>query len=147
VEEVFEPNILTFCCNWCSYAAADLAGISRFQYPPNIRIVRVMCSGRVESVFILNAFKKGIDGVLVTGCHIGDCHYIDGNHKAEERMGLLINSLNKIGLEGRLRLDWISAGEGRKFAEVIKEFTETIRELGPSPIRPITNRGIQTDDD
>jgi F420-non-reducing hydrogenase iron-sulfur subunit len=147
VEEVFEPNILTFCCNWCSYAAADLAGISRFQYPPNIRIVRVMCSGRVESVFILNAFKKGIDGVLVTGCHIGDCHYIDGNHTAEERMGLLITSLNKIGLEGRLRLDWISAGEGRKFAEVITEFTETIRELGPSPIRPIKNRGIQIDDD
>ncbi|MEE9474546.1 MAG: hydrogenase iron-sulfur subunit [Candidatus Hydrothermarchaeaceae archaeon] len=147
MEEVFEPNILTFCCNWCSYAAADLAGISRFQYPPNIRIVRVMCSGRIESVFILNAFKKGIDGVLVTGCHIGDCHYIDGNHTAEERMGLLITSLNKIGLEGRLRLDWISAGEGRKFAEVITEFTETIRELGPSPIRSIKNRGIQTDDD
>jgi F420-non-reducing hydrogenase iron-sulfur subunit len=146
VEEVFEPNILTFCCNWCSYAAADLAGISRFQYPSNIRIIRVMCSSRIESVFILKAFKEGIDGVLVTGCHIGDCHYIDGNRKAEERMGLLINSLNKIGLEGRLRLDWISAGEGRKFADVIEEFTETIRELGPSPIQ-LKNRGIQIDHD
>ena len=147
MEEVFEPNILTFCCNWCSYAAADLAGISRFQYPTNIRIVRVMCSGRIESTFILKAFKDGIDGVLVTGCHIGDCHYIDGNHKAKERMGFLIDSLNKVGLEGRLRLDWISAGEGRKFAEVIEEFTETIRGLGPSPIKPIKQGSIQIDDD
>ncbi len=144
MESVFEPNILTFCCNWCSYAAADLAGISRFQYPTNIRIVRVMCSGRVESVFILKAFGDGMDGVLVTGCHIGDCHYIDGNHKADERIGLLIKSLDKVGLKGRLRLEWISAGEGRKFAEVIEEFTEEVRKLGPSPIKPLLNRG-QTD--
>lgn len=144
MEEVFEPNILTFCCNWCSYAAADLAGISRFQYPANIRIVRVMCSGRVESVFVLKAFKDGIDGVLVTGCHIGDCHYIDGNHKSRERIGLLMKSLDKIGLKGRLRLEWISAGQGRRFAEVIEEFTEEIRRLGPSPIK--TNQGgIQID--
>ena len=101
MEEIFEPNILTFCCNWCSYAAADLAGISRFQYPTNIRIVRVMCSGRVESVFILKAFREGLDGVLVTGCHIGDCHYIDGNRTAEERIGRMIKSLDKVGLEGR----------------------------------------------
>lgn len=141
MEEVFEPNILTFCCNWCSYAAADLAGISRFQYPTNIRIVRVMCSGRVESVFVLKAFRDGMDGVLVTGCHIGDCHYIDGNHKAEERMGLLIKSLDKVGLKGRLRLEWISAGEGRKFAEVIEEFTEEIRKLGPSPIQSLKMEG------
>ena len=144
MESVFEPNILTFCCNWCSYAAADLAGISRFQYPTNIRIVRVMCSGRVESVFILKVFRDGIDGVLVTGCHIGDCHYIDGNHKTEERIWLLIKSLDKVGLKGRLRLEWISAGEGRKFAEVIEEFTEEVRKLGPSPIKPLLNRG-QTD--
>jgi len=144
--EVFEPNILAFCCNWCSYAAADLAGISRYQYPPNVRIVRVMCSGRVESTFILKAFKDGIDGVFVTGCHIGDCHYIDGNHKAKERMEFLIESLNKVGLEGWLRLDWISAGEGRKFAEVIEEFTEKIRGLGPSPIQPIKQGSIQVDD-
>jgi F420-non-reducing hydrogenase iron-sulfur subunit len=101
-----------------------------------------MCSCRVESVFILKAFNEGIDGVLVTGCHIGDCHYIDGNRKTEERMELLIKSLNKIGLEGRLRLDWISAGEGRKFAEVIEEFTETIRALGPSPVLHIKKSGI-----
>lgn len=147
MEKVFEPNILTFCCNWCSYAAADLAGISRYQYPTNIRIVRVMCSGRIESTFILKAFKDGLDGVLVTGCHIGDCHYIDGNHKAKERMEFLITSMNKVGLKGRLRLDWISAGEGRRFAEVIEEFTETIRELGPSPIQPLNQRSIQVDDD
>ncbi len=143
MEEIFEPNILTFCCNWCSYAAADLAGISRFQYPTNIRIVRVMCSGRVESVFILKAFREGLDGVLVTGCHIGDCHYIDGNRTAEERIGRMIKSLDKVGLEGRLRLEWISAGEGRRFAEVIEEFTEQIRKLGPSPIMQELEQGGQ----
>ena len=143
MEEIFEPNILTFCCNWCSYAAADLAGISRFQYPTNIRIVRVMCSGRVESVFILKAFREGLDGVLVTGCHIGDCHYIDGNRTAEERIGRMIKSLDKVGLEGRLRLEWISAGEGRRFAEVIEEFTEQIRKLGPSPIMQEVEQGGQ----
>ena len=143
MEEIFEPNILTFCCNWCSYAAADLAGISRFQYPTNIRIVRVMCSGRVESVFILKAFREGLDGVLVTGCHIGDCHYIDGNRTAEERIGRMIKSLDKVGLEGRLRLEWISAGEGRRFAEVIEEFTEQIRKLGPSPIKQEVEQGGQ----
>jgi F420-non-reducing hydrogenase iron-sulfur subunit len=143
LEEIFEPNILTFCCNWCSYAAADLAGISRFQYPTNIRIVRVMCSGRVESVFILKAFREGLDGVLVTGCHIGDCHYIDGNRTAEERIGQMIKSLDKVGLEGRLRLEWISAGEGRRFAEVIEEFTEQIRKLGPSPIMQEVEQGGQ----
>ncbi|MFQ6053225.1 MAG: hydrogenase iron-sulfur subunit [Candidatus Bathyarchaeia archaeon] len=135
MEETFEPNILAFCCNWCSYAAADLAGISRYQYPTNIRIIRVMCSGRVESVFILRALREGMDGVLVTGCHIGDCHYIDGNKKAEERIWKVTRSLEKIGLAGRLRLEWISAGEGRRFAEVVEEFTEQIRRLGPNPIK------------
>ena len=143
MEETYEPKILAFCCNWCSYAAADLAGISRFQYPTNIRIVRVMCSGRVESVFVLTAFREGMDGVLVTGCHIGDCHYIDGNRTAEERIGRVIKSLDKIGLEGRLRLEWISAGEGRRFAEVIEEFTEQIRKLGPSPIMQEIEQGGQ----
>ncbi len=104
-----------------------------------------MCSGRVDSVFVLRAFRNGMDGVLVTGCHIGDCHYIDGNRKAEERMGLLIKSLDKVGLKGRLRLEWISAGEGRKFAEVIEEFTEEIRKLGPSPIQSLNEVGGQTD--
>lgn len=134
-EEEFDPQILVFCCNWCSYAGADLAGVSRFQYPPNIRIVRVMCSGRVQPSFILDAFTKGIDGVLVTGCHIGDCHYISGNEYAEKRMGHVERLVKRVGIEpGRFRLHWISASEGKQFAELITEFTETIKELGPSKI-------------
>lgn len=129
----FEPEILVFCCNWCSYAGADLAGVSRFQYPPSIRIVRVMCSGRVEPAFILKAFMSGISGVLVTGCHIGDCHYISGNELTRERMNHTKTLLEKLGLEeGRFRLEWISASEGKQFAELIREFTETVKELGPS---------------
>ncbi len=131
----FEPDLLVFCCNWCSYAGADLAGVSRFQYPPNIRIVRVMCSGRVEPMFILKAFQYGIDGVLITGCHIGDCHYISGNEYAQVRMEHVENLLKKIGIEeGRFRLHWISASEGKQFAELITEFTEKIKDLGPSKI-------------
>ena len=133
-KKAFEPQILVFCCNWCSYAGADLAGVSRFQYPHNVRIVRVMCSGRIEPVFVLNAFKHGIDGVLVTGCHIGDCHYITGNEHALRRMEHLESLLNKIGIEeGRFRLHWISASEGKQFAELITEFTNKIKELGESP--------------
>ncbi|MFQ6120537.1 MAG: hydrogenase iron-sulfur subunit [Methanosarcinales archaeon] len=126
-----EPKILAFCCNWCSYAGADLAGVSRFQYPPTVRIVRVMCSSRVEPAFIFEAFKNGADGVLVAGCHIGDCHYIDGNKNAEVRINKTKEALKYLGLDGRLRLEWISASEGMRFAEVIKEFTEEIRKLGP----------------
>lgn len=126
-----EPNILAFCCNWCSYAGADLAGVSRFQYPPTVRIVRVMCSSRVEPAFIFEAFKNGADGVLVAGCHIGDCHYIDGNKNAEVRINKTKEALKYLGLDGRLRLEWISASEGMRFAEVIKEFTEELRKLGP----------------
>ncbi|MGQ4874433.1 MAG: hydrogenase iron-sulfur subunit [Promethearchaeia archaeon] len=133
--ENFEPEILVFCCNWCSYAGADLAGVSRFQYPPNIRIVRVMCSGRVEPVFILRAFQRGIDGVLVTGCHIGDCHYIRGNEQALKRMEHLSNLIKRLGIEKeRFKLHWISASEGKQFAELISDFTETIKKLGPSKI-------------
>lgn len=131
----FEPNILAFCCNWCSYAGADLAGVSRFQYPPNIRIIRVMCSGRVEPAFILEALKDGADGVLITGCHIGDCHYIDGNRNAEVRINNTIDALKYLGLDGRLRLEWVSASEGARFAEVVSEFTEEIRKLGPNPLK------------
>jgi len=132
----FEPKILTFCCNWCSYAGADLAGVSRFQYPPNIRIIRVMCSGRVDPVFVLDAFREGADGVLVTGCHLGDCHYVDGNKRAEHRIKLLKRLLPQLGLEPeRLRLEWISAAEGNKFAELVKETVEEIKKLGPSPLR------------
>jgi F420-non-reducing hydrogenase iron-sulfur subunit len=130
----FEPKILAFCCNWCSYAGADLAGVSRFQYPPNVRIIRVMCSGRVEPAFILRAFKNGIDGILVTGCHIGDCHYISGNELTQERMGHLKTLLEKLGIAPeRFRLHWISASEGKQFAELISDFTQTIKNLGRSP--------------
>jgi F420-non-reducing hydrogenase iron-sulfur subunit len=132
----FEPRIVAFCCNWCSYAGADLAGVSRYQYPPGVRIVRVMCSGRVEPVFIFDAFKNGADGVLVTGCHPGDCHYVSGNLNAERRVENTRKALEYLGLgAGRLRLNWISASEGLKFAEVMRGFTEEIKELGPSPIK------------
>ena len=131
-----EPKIIAFCCNWCSYAGADLAGVSRLQYPPNVRIIRVMCSGRVEPNFIIHAFEKGADGVLVMGCHIGDCHYISGNKKAEARMKKVGSLLDTLGLgSDRFRLEWVSASEGQKFAEVIREFTEHIKKLGKLPGR------------
>ncbi|MFB0562599.1 MAG: hydrogenase iron-sulfur subunit [Candidatus Lokiarchaeia archaeon] len=135
-KEEFEPKIVAFCCNWCSYAGADLAGVSRFQYPPSIRIIKLMCSGRVEPIFILKAFEAGADGVLVSGCHPGDCHYIDGNLSAKKRVEATLKILDLIGLGSeRLRLEWISSSEGIKFAEVIRSFTEKIKELGPSPLR------------
>ena len=133
VQDEFEPKILVFCCNWCSYAGADLAGVSRFQYPPNIRVIRVMCSGRVDPSFVLKALKNGADGVLVSGCHIGDCHYISGNEYTEERFERLHKILIKqLGIdENRVRLEWVSASEGKRFAEVITEFTNNIKKLGP----------------
>lgn len=127
----FEPIILCFCCSWCSYAGADLAGVSRFQYPSTIRIVRVMCSGRVEPAFVLEAFKKGVDGVLVTGCHIGDCHYLKGNEYTKKRFEEFQRILKMMGLENRFKLEWISASEGKRFAEVITDFTNDIKKLGP----------------
>ena len=127
----FTPQILCFCCNWCSYAGADLAGVSRFQYPPTIRIVRVMCSGRVDPAFILEAFKEGIDGVIVTGCHIGDCHYLKGNEFTRDRFEQFQKILGIMGLDKRFRLEWVSASEGKRFSEVITEFTNQIKELGP----------------
>ena len=130
----FEPRILAFCCNWCSYAGADLAGVSRFQYPPNIRIIRVMCSGRVDPTFILKALELGADGVLIAGCHPGDCHYIAGNYKARRRIPLLKEVLDQLGIEGeRVHLEWVSASEGARFAEVVSNFTQTIKNLGPGP--------------
>jgi len=133
VEEEFNPEILVFCCNWCSYAGADLAGVSRFQYPPNMRIVRVMCSGRVDPSFIIKALKSGADGILISGCHIGDCHYISGNEYTEKRFKKLHNIIiQQIGIDGRrVKLEWISASEGRRFADLITEFTNQIKELGP----------------
>ncbi|MEM3526182.1 MAG: hydrogenase iron-sulfur subunit [Candidatus Jordarchaeaceae archaeon] len=133
----FEPKIVAFCCSWCSYAGADLAGVSRLQYPPNIKIIRVMCSGRIDPTFILEAFKNGADGVLVAGCHIpADCHYLSGNLRAQRRIAITKNLLKQLGLEPeRLRLEWVSASEGDKFAAIAKEMTEKIRELGPSPLK------------
>lgn len=127
----FEPRILAFACNWCSYAGADLAGISRIQYPPNLRIIRVMCSGRIDPVHLLNAFSKGVDGVMVLGCHPGDCHYISGNLMAERKIRWTKELIQKAGVDSRrLRLEWISASEGEKFAKTVEEFTEQIKELG-----------------
>ena len=127
----FEPRIIAFLCNWCSYAGADLAGISRVQYPPNVRVIRVMCSGRIDPTFVLKALNDGADGVLIGGCHPGDCHYLEGNYKAM-RYKLLTKLLDQIGVEReRVRLAWISAGEGERFAQVVTEMTETVRELGP----------------
>ena len=131
-KDEFEPNILVFCCNWCSYAGADLAGVSRFQYPPNIRIIRVMCSGRVDPSFVLKALNDGADGVLISGCHIGDCHYISGNEYTKDRFERLYGIVIKqLGIDPRrVRLEWVSASEGKRFAEVITGFTEDIKKLG-----------------
>jgi len=131
----FKPKIVGFLCNWCSYAGADLAGVSRIQYPPTLRIVRVMCSGRVDPIFILEAFRSGADGVLVAGCHPGDCHYLSGNYKAQRRILMLKKVLEQLGLEPeRLRLEWVSASEGDRFATIVKDMTEEITKLGPSPL-------------
>ena len=140
----FEPKIVGFLCNWCAYAGADLAGVSRLQYPHNVRIIRVMCSGRIDPAFILEAFKDGADGVLVAGCHLpSDCHYLSGNFKAQRRMFLMKKVLEQFGIEPeRLRLEWVSASEGDRFATVIREMVEEIRKLGPNPI---TNGGIELD--
>jgi F420-non-reducing hydrogenase iron-sulfur subunit len=130
----FEPKILGILCNWCSYSGADLAGTSRKKYPANIRIMRVMCSGRVDPVFILKALESGADGVLVLGCHPGDCHYSAGNYKALRRIEMLKKLTDQMGIEdARIRLDWVSASEGDNFADIIKDMTEKIKELGPFP--------------
>jgi len=134
--EQFEPRILGFLCNWCSYAGADLAGVSRISYPTNIRIIRTMCSGRVDPLHVLEAFREGIDGVLVTGCHPGDCHYITGNYACEKRVKFLKEVLSQVGIDPkRLRLEWVSASEGGKFARIVKEMIDDVRKLGPSPLR------------
>lgn len=130
----FEPKILGFLCNWCSYAGADLAGVSRVQYPTNIRVIRVMCSGRVDPKFIFSALNVGIDGVIVMGCHIGDCHYLSGNYEAEIKFAATKQMLNLVGLDDRIHLEWVSASEGTRFGKVVTEFTEKIRKLGPSPL-------------
>ncbi len=132
----FEPLVLAFCCNWCSYTGADLAGVSRLQYPPNVRIIRVMCSGMVHPNLVINALTKGADGVIMCGCHPGDCHYQEGNLKAQKRAEGITLMLEDFGIEPeRFRLEWVSASEGIRFAQLMDQFTEEIRKLGPSPYR------------
>ncbi len=128
----FEPRIIAFLCNWCSYAGADLAGVNRQQYPSNILNIKVMCSSRVSPEHVLEALQDGADGVLIAGCHPGDCHYIDGNYKTVRKVDLLHRMLEDMGIDPRrLRLEWISSAEGGKFAEVMRDMTEDVRELGP----------------
>jgi len=128
----FEPKIVGLLCRWCSYAGADLAGTSRKKYAPNVRVVRVMCTGRVEPTFVLKALEKGADGVLIAGCHPGDCHYVEGNYKALRRFLLLKKMLSQMGVEDeRVRLEWVSASEGDRFATIAGEMTEQVRNLGP----------------
>ena len=134
----FEPRIVGFLCNWCSYTGADLAGTSRIKYPPNVRGIRVMCSARVDPTFVVKALADGADGVLICGCHPGDCHYSEGNYKTMRRHPLLMSLLRDFGVEEeRVRLEWVSASEGQRFADIVADMTEKIRQLGPSPIRPV----------
>jgi len=136
----FEPRIVTFCCNWCSYAGADGAGVARLQMPTNFRIIRTMCSARVDPEFVLRAFSKGADGVMVLGCHPADCHYIGGNYRARRRIALLRMVLEQYGFDPkRLKLEWVSASEGEKFQTTIVGFVDTIKELGPTPLKKEAN--------
>jgi F420-non-reducing hydrogenase iron-sulfur subunit len=129
----WEPKIVAFLCNWCSYAGADLAGTSRIQYPASIRVIRVPCSGRIDPLFILASLQKGADGVLVSGCHPGECHYLTGNYSARRKFALLKNLLEHMGLEeGRVQFSWVSASEGLRFAKVVEEVTARVRALGPA---------------
>jgi F420-non-reducing hydrogenase iron-sulfur subunit len=135
--ENYEPKIVAFFCNWCTYLAADLAGTSRMKYAPNTRVIRVMCSGRVDPQFVLEAFAKGADGVLIGGCHPGDCHYQEGNYKALRRYYLLKRTLREMGIEGeRFRLEWISAAEGDRVRTVVNDMVQKLRALGPRKMNP-----------
>ena len=137
----FEPKIIGFLCNWCSYTGADLAGVSRIKSAPNVRIVRTMCSGRVDTTFILRAFRLGADGVVVMGCHLGDCHYQEGNYKTIRRIPFVQRVIEQFGIDRRrLRLEWVSAAEGDRFAQIVNEFTEEIRALGPLKLPPEEDR-------
>ena len=130
--DTFEPKIIGFLCNWCSYAGADKAGLAQIPYPPNVRVVKVMCSGRIDPQFVLQAYKKGADGVLILGCHFGDCHYKEGNFRATQRHRMLLRLLEQHGIEEpRCRFDYVAASEGEKFVQVVTEMTETLKRLGP----------------
>jgi F420-non-reducing hydrogenase iron-sulfur subunit len=134
----FEPRIVGFLCNWCSYTGADLAGTSRIKYAPSIRIIRVMCSARIDPAFVLKAMLEGADGVLLCGCHPGDCHYVEGNYKTMRRYPLLKKLLAAYGIEPeRVRLEWVSASEGKRFADIVSDMTEQIRALGPCRVRTV----------
>lgn len=136
MEDTFKPKIVVFCCNWCAYAGGDLAGISRYQIKPYFRVIRTMCSARVDPEWIMEAFRLGADGVMVAGCHPGDCHYIGGNYRTRRRVAMLRSLLKQFGLHpDRLGLEWISAGEAEKFAKTMNSFIDRIIELGPSPYR------------
>ena len=131
-----EPNILALCCYWCSYTSADLAGVNRSSYPPNVRIQRYRCTGQIPLDHVLREFESGADGVIVTGCCLGDCHYVSGNEKAKERLERLQKILDSLGIgRERLRLEWITASEGDRFAQEMRDFTKHIKELGPSPLK------------
>ena len=131
----WEPQILAFCCNWCGYAAADQAGAAKIEYPPSVKILRLMCTGMMDPYYVLRAFERGFDGVLVVGCHPGSCHYKSGNLQAKEQVERVSKVLRGLGLDGRLRMTAASASEGPQFAAAATEFTETVRKLGPSPLR------------
>jgi F420-non-reducing hydrogenase iron-sulfur subunit len=134
----FEPRIIGFFCNWCTYAGADLAGTSRIQYPPNIRVIRLMCSGALDPVYVIKALLEGADGVLIGGCHPGDCHYQSGNYKARRRVAILQSILKQMGFEPeRVWLRWISASEGRYFADTVTEMVAKLKELGPNPLKGV----------
>ncbi len=136
----FEPRIVAFLCRWCSYAGADLAGVSRMTYPPNVVPMRVNCSGRVDAELVLSAFEKGADGVLIGGCHPGDCHYVSGNYKTRRRVELLKRALAEVGIDPRrLHLEWISANEGAKFQRTVSVFVDEIRSLGRIPVAEVTD--------
>jgi len=141
-DETFNPKIVGLMCNWCSYAGADLCGVSRYQYPPNLRVARVMCSTRIAPDLVIRLLAEGADGVMIGGCHLGDCHYISGNYYTEKRFDLMKKLLQIAGVEtDRIRLEWISASEGEKFSKIVTEFTNQIKALGPSPAK--TNQQIK----
>lgn len=132
----FEPSIIAFVCNWCTYAAADLAGTSRIQYPPNVKIVRLMCSGAVDPIYVMKALLEGVDGVLIGGCHPGDCHYVSGNYKARRRMMILKTIVENMGIDPeRIWVRWISASEGKQFAIIVKDMAEVLKTKGPSSLK------------
>ena len=136
MSDQYEPTIVAFLCNWCTYTAADLAGTSRLVYPANVKIIRMMCSGMVDSKYVLKAFLEGADGVLIGGCWPGDCHYIDGNMKARRRVALLHEVIDQFGIDReRLWLRWVAASEGNMFVEVVEEMTRKLRKMGPNPLR------------